>query len=243
MFGVTNAQGVTGPELTERLNGYGQTLFDTLDEIREQLTDLRTKYERIRDNPRLGEIVNYAGFDWIVCHVDDTENLLYLAMKDIYEITKFSETGSTAFSASRLEERLIYFNDVLTIFSSGLVWDSGVSELEPVSFNGAVRYAFVPSYRQITETFDLFKGKRFGRLPAKKTGNPLTTTYIKTAYGTVSDDNVRVEHENYAWWTCTPGNHNNILTIDETGHYTAETTVSDPASQQGFRPFVCMKMR
>lgn len=246
MFGFTNAQGVTWPDLTQALYAEEQTLLVTLDEIREKLTELRT----VCDNPRLGETVNYAGFDWIVVHLDYENKVYYLAMKDIYEMVKFSETGGVTFRGSKLEERLKYFDDVMRVFAVGLSRLHGNTDIVESAYhfgsygNGTTysssSFAFVASKEQIENEFDLFKGNQFGRRIARHAGDYSDIQFGTDAYSLNGDGFVHTDVKQ--WWTCTENSHNGVFYVGYSGDLTDRTGV-DTSSEKGFRPFICMKMR
>lgn len=250
MLGFTNAQGVTEPDLTQAMYAEEQTLLVSLDEIRAQLTELQTAH----DNPRLGEIVNYAGFDWIVVHLDYGNKIYYLAMKDIYEMVKFSETGGVTFRGSKLEERLKYFDDVMRVFAIGLSRLNGNTDIVEgiyhfVDYGNGTSYssssfAFVPSKEQIENEFDLFKDKQFGRRIARHVGD-----YSDIQFGTSSynlnasgESSVSIHTDVKEWWTCTENSHNGVFTVGYSGDLLDKIGV-DTSSAKGFRPFICMNMR
>ena len=249
MLGVTNAQGVTGPYLAQELYGQSQDFLLSLDEIREQLSELQGNYERMRNNPRLGAIVNYAGFDWIVCHLDYESGVYYLAMKDIYECVKFSETGGSAFRGSNLEARLKRFDDVLRIFAVGLTRLTVATDLVENTYhfieygNGtsysSSTYAFVASYEQITNEFDLFKGNQFGRRIARDAGNSNRISF-GTSYGIA--DGLELDTDVKPWWTCTENPKGGVYYVNYDGNC-ADIIGTDTKSEYGFRPFICMRMR
>ena len=253
MLGVTNAQGVTGPYLAQELYGQSQDFLLSLDEIREQLTELQGQYERMRNNPHLGAIVNYAGLDWIVCHVDYDNQVYYLALKEIYEFTRFSTTEyptSTSWRGSQLESRLKRFDDILKVFALGQRSLRAENEMVFTEFNTlryengstytSTSYAFIPTPEQIRNDFDLFNGNnpKIGRRLARFPQRNVTSTF-DSRYE-ISQE-VSVTYDIHPWWTFPPFSDDTVeLTcVSDTGGF----TITRPNIEAGLRPFICMRMR
>lgn len=95
----------------------------------------------------IGTRVNWAGYTWIVVHVEDAKT--YLALNRIYELCEFSSSGSTAYTGSNLAARALAFQNSLPT--------SALSKATNTTVEGVTAKIFVASYEQMNGAFDYFK--------------------------------------------------------------------------------------
>ena len=207
MMGFTNGRGVTEPDLTQAMLAEKQTL----------LAQLRKVYE----NPPVGSITFFAGFDWLVAHWDMERNVMYLALKDIYSKVPFAFAATesdAAFYASRLESELSHFGQML----SDRIADAGLFRALTGNEMTGNKRVFVPTIEQIRDTFSLFADEG-----GRSNGNAIAL----------------YEGEPWYWWTSSVyqlSGQEYIRAISPRGDYIGGLAANLIA---GFRPFICMKMR
>ena len=199
MRGITNAQGITGPDL----NG-----------ILERLSLLE-------NNPPVGSVTQFAGFDWVVAHWDTANSVMYMALKDIYSMTKFAETSSgVTYENSTLKQQL---DD----FASTLITGRNVGDSE--AFNHRLAKVFVPTIEQLETEFAFLKIAISGKK--------------NYAYSIANYQGQAVP-----WWTSTvadfsrqnPNLSDCAYCFEADGRYGVFYATTQTA---GFRPFICIKMR
>ena len=205
MRGITNAQGVSGPYLTETL------------------APLIRRISLLENNPPVGSVTTFAGFDWVVVHWDTENGVMYMALKDIYSMTQFAETSSgVTYENSTLKQQSDDFANMLTVERK-----VGSSE----AFHHSLAGVFVPTESQLVSKFVLFKH------------NPEFNVRPNYGYGIANYQGQAVP-----WWTSTVVNvsEGGSNFSDVAFCFKADGTYgSTLATMQtaGFRPFICVKMR
>ena len=219
MVGYTNAREVTGPDLTESLNGFGQTLMDGFNGIQFQISELRSECVRMSENPSVGSLVFCAGMEWLVVHRElgeDGGGLLYLAAKDI--------RGTCA---EDIETPIVSFEGNLNANFSGLsAVLQDVSEMPVVTSNDA-HYVFIPTLQQVSQQFSLFRNGQYANCAAAWADTGERVPW-RLASGVTANGN--------------PSSY----VVEASGFYSAniaDRAYRNSAESVGFRPFVCMKMR
>ena len=220
MVGVTNATGMTWPILDMELNARNHTLW-------EQLRDYFASKSML-NNPPVGTVTCYAGFDWLVVHWDTETGVMYLALKDIYHLASYSDSDNVnvGFKNSIMGTEVQEFEQLLRNrmrppFAS---MADPLDSLEDVEYDGLTCKVFIPTREQMIKDFDLFKvrfpeGEDVGNLGAA------IALY---------------EGEPTAWWLANTGVNPTKPYVGENGYcLESESTTS----LLGFRPFICMKMR
>ena len=107
MRGVTNAKGIDGPDLTKTL------------------APLIRRVSQLENNPPVGSLTQFAGYDWVVVHWDNANARMYLMLKDISAKTTWADSafGHTPYENSNVKAKLAAFNSLLErmIFGSQAV--------------------------------------------------------------------------------------------------------------------------
>ena len=215
MFGITNAQGATGPDLRTELNSYNHNLWESLFETFPQ----KNVPASWANNHTVGSLIYFAGKEWIVAHLDANggdNGLLYLATKEILaSVDEDIDTPILSFEATMTEN----FRNVGSILQD-------ISEMSAVTSNMA-HYVFIPTLRQVSQEFALFRNGQYANCMAAWADTGEFAPW-RLGSGTVADGNPAsfvVEADGFY-----SGN-------------LADRAYRNAAQPVGFRPFVCMKMR
>ena len=214
MRGITNAQGITGPHL----NG-----------ILERLSLLE-------NNPPVGSVTTFAGFDWVVVHWDTALKRMYLMLKGISTKTTWADSASehVPYENSNVKAELISFNGAFErlIFGSHAVTAQRLEVSRLEKKGGA--YAFIPTKEEFL-SFCLFEQPAVSYV-----GDDLFSHYECAL--------VRSEGLLYGWWLSGSGKTDDgqCYYIGENAEILALDGVASETSsglQYGVRPFIIMKMR
>ena len=223
MVGVTNAMGVSGPFLSETLNGYNHTLWE---ELRDYFVP-----KSMLNNPPVGSVTCYAGFDWLVVHWDTEKNVMYLALKNIYHLASYSDSDNVnvGFKNSIMETEVQEFEQLLKqrVYQSDSDSNSLFNPLhllEDVEYDGLTCKVFIPTREQMMTEFDLFRTR-------------FTDGYD---YGNFGNAIALYQGEPKAWWLAGNGVGALKPCVRKDGYYFQSEATSNLC---GFRPFICMKMR
>ena len=215
MFGFTNAQGVTWPDMQTEINGYNHTLWENL---REEFLP-KTVAAIGANNPSVGSLVYFAGKEWIVAHLEangGNNGLLYLTTKAIWSnINDNIDTPILNFEATIMSN----FRNVGSILQD-------ISGMPVITSNDA-HYVFIPTLEQVSEEFALFRDGQYANCMAGWADTGELTPW-RLASGAVTNGNrVSFVVEADGFYS---GN------LSDRAYRNASQSV-------GFRPFVCMKMR
>lgn len=258
-WGLTNSSsgGYSYEDFESDISAYFQTngLFNdvaamqsTLDGITPRVGTIETALEAVRaeialleKNPPVGSLTRYAGFEWLVVHWDTGNSVMYLALKDIYRLTCYSETTTpghpnVGFKDSVMEAEVFDFEAelrsrmraasstqaALSDMTSPLL-NSDLSLLEDTEYDGITCKVFIPTRDQMTSVFELFK-----------------TASSDETHGNFANAIALYNGEPMDWWLADNAVSALKPYVMKNGRYNKSTGTTQLI---GFRPFVRMKMR
>lgn len=239
MRGMTNALRISGPDLEEKLNLYTALLRGAfLDTIQADIELLQDRIALLMNNPPVGSVTTFAGFDWVVVHWDTANRNMYFMLKDIYTRTTWADSASehTPYENSNVKAELVNFENLLEI---RLVVNLDTIELFDVSSvlvkrNGS--FAFIPTKEEL-QSFAFFRQKAVASdnsgisfcgnaiVAAEKNSRDIIAWWL-SGVGPVADDD--------CWFVGILGTPASLSGV---------AFETDSSNQYGVRPFICMKMR
>lgn len=139
--------------------------------------------------PNLGDTIRIGDIDYLVVHIDNEKNLIYVGKKywDSAEDTAFDENGSTAYENSTIH------NKCKTWYDKKI--PNSIKSLLIATGEGFGCTVFIPTQEQVKDIFDYFDTNTKMTYTTKEGGvqenwyiqKALGTTHVYTACGSGAD--------------------------------------------------------
>ena len=219
MRGITNAQGVGGPYLAETL------------------APLIRRISLLENNPPVGSLTQFDGFDWVVVHWDTKSECIYLMLKGLYTETSWSDSGHVPYENSNVKAELLNFEEQM---KQRLLFQTEHLDLSDVLMKDTATdlYSFIPTADELRQ-FSLFTQKAFyigdsGRRSTAMHCNAIVVNENQRYPWWLSDSSPDFD-DGYRVYRCV--SHDGSIPL-YTMHYSQVS-----GNRWGVRPFLRMKMR